>query len=122
MYLLRDERTVEPLNVPARNITAHKSPNLLKHVVAEAFQRQANKEGRYQDKDCVIRWKPSAIPFHIEFETSVSGKTCQHLASVRSITAKDPVSTCLYALLTGLTAEVESVCQKSRSTCKSFLE
>ena len=122
IYLLRDKSVLQPLNVPERNAIAHKSPNLLKHVVAEAFQRQANKEGLYKDKDCVVRWKPSAIPFHIEFQISVSGNTCQHLASVRSNTAKDPVSTRLHTLLTSLTVEIGSVRKGSCSTRKSLFK
>ena len=93
IYLVRgDKGTVQALNVPARNEVAHKSPSLLKRAVEMAFQSQANKEGLHEDIDCVVRWKPSAIPFHIEFEISVSGNICQHLASVRKITARDPVS------------------------------
>lgn len=69
-----------------------KSPALVKHVVAEALQRQANKEGLYEDADCVVHWKPSAIPFHVEFEIIVLNDTCKHLVSVRSIKAKDRVS------------------------------
>ena len=92
IYLVRDKRFIQPLNVSARNAIAHRSPILLKHAVAEAFQRRANKTGLHEDTDCVVRWKPSAIPFHIEFEISASGNTCQHLASVRNITSSDPVS------------------------------
>ena len=65
----------------------------MKHVVAKALQRQANKNGLYEDTDCVVHWKPSAIPFHVEFEISVLNDTCQHLVSVRSIKEKDLVST-----------------------------
>ena len=103
IYLIRDKRFVQPLNVSARNAIAHRSPVLLKHAVAEAFQRRANKTGLHQDTDCVVRWKSSAIPFHIEFEVSASGNTCQHLASVKNITSSDPVSAPLYAVLIDLT-------------------
>ena len=92
IYLVRDQRIIQPLNVSARNAIAHRSPVLIKHAIAEAFQRRANRTGLHQDTDCVVRWKPSAIPFHIEFEISASGNTCQHLASVRKITSSDPVS------------------------------
>ena len=92
IYLVRDRRFIQPLNVSARNAIAHRSPVLIKHAIAEAFQRRANKTGFHQDTDCVVRWKPSAIPFHIEFEISASGNTCQHLASVRKITSSDVVS------------------------------
>ena len=71
----------------------HKSPALLKQVIAEAFRSQANQEGRYEDTGCVVCWKPSVIPFHIEFEISASGNLCQHLASVRHIKTEDAVST-----------------------------
>ncbi|CAF9919369.1 MAG: hypothetical protein ALECFALPRED_001141 [Alectoria fallacina] len=92
IYLFHgDKGVIQPLNVPARNAIAHKSPALVKHAVAEAFQRRANKVGfYYEDTNCAVRWKPSAIPFHIEFEISVSNNICQHLASVRNIKAKDP--------------------------------
>ena len=103
IYLVRDKRFIQLLNVPARNAIAHRSPILLKHAVAEAFQRRANKTGLHQDTDCVVRWKPSAIPFHIEFEISASGNTCQHLASVRNITSSDPVSASFHAVLISLT-------------------
>ena len=103
IYLVRNKRIIQPLNVSARNEIAHRSPSLLKHAVAEAFQRRANKTGLHQDSDCVVRWKPSVIPFHIEFEISASGNTCQHLASVRNITSSDPVSAPLYAVLISLT-------------------
>lgn len=94
IYLLQEAKgVIQPLNVPARNAIAHKNPALVMHAVAEAFQRRANKEGFYEGTDCVVRWKPSVIPFHIEFEMSVSNRTCQHLASVRKIKAEDPVST-----------------------------
>lgn len=113
---------VQPLNVPARNTLAHTSPNLIKHAVAESLRRQANKEGTCSNSGCIVHWKPSAIPFHIEFVISVSRKICQHLASVRKIPGKDPVSTHLDALSNGLTLEVGSVRKKSCSTCKAFLK
>ena len=72
---------------------AHKSPALVKHAVTEALQRQANKKGVFEGTDCVVRWKPSAMPFLIEFEVSASKDTCQHLVSVRHIPEKDPVRT-----------------------------
>lgn len=122
IYVFHGDKCVfQPLNVPARNEIAHRSPALLKHAVAKAFQRQANKEGLYEDTDCVVRWKPSAIPFHIEFEISASNNTCQHLASVRNVKAKDPVSTRLHALPTSLT-ETEPVRKESCPTCKGFLK
>ena len=123
VYLVhRDKGIVQPLNVPARNEIVHKNPALLKHVVADAFQRQANKVGFFEDIDCVVRWKSSAIRFHIEFEISVLGNRCQHLASVRKIPAQNPVSTRRYTLLIGLTEEVGPVCEESCSTCKAFLK
>lgn len=122
IYLLHGDRgVIQPLNVPARNEVAHKNPAFVKHAVAKALQRQANKAGLYEDVDCVVHWKPSAIPFHIEFEISASIKNCQHLASVRNIQAKDPVSTRLYARSTSL-RELGPVCEESYPTCKSVFE
>ena len=96
IYLLHEGKgIVEPLNAPARNEVVRKNPALVKHVVAKALQRRANvflKEGLHEDTDCVVHWKPSAIPFHVEFEISVSNDTCQHLVSVRNIKEKDLVS------------------------------
>ena len=93
LYLVRqDKGVVEPLNVPARNAMVHKSPALLKQFVAEALQSQANKDGFFEGSECFVRWRPSVIPYHIEFNISASDDTCQHLASVRGITEKDPVS------------------------------
>ena len=103
LYVIGDTGTIRPLNILARNVVAHNSPGLLKHAVAEAFQRRANKTGLYKDTDCVVRWKPSAVPFHIEFEISTSGNTCQHLASVRNITASDTVSALPYPVTNSLT-------------------
>lgn len=103
IYLVRDQRFVHRLNVSARNAIAHRSPTLLKHALAESLQRRANMTGLYQDTDCIVRWKPSAIPFLVEFKLSASGNTCQHLASVRNITSGDPVSPSLNAVLTSLT-------------------
>lgn len=121
IYLFHgDKRIIQPLNVPARNEVAHKSPALVKHVVAKALQHQANKEGLYEDTDCVIHWKPSAIPFLVKFEISVSKDTCQHLVSVRTINTKDLVSARLYALLAILT-ETAPIRKESCSTCKGFL-
>ncbi len=121
IYLVHGEGVVEPLNVPARNAVAHKNPALVKDAIAKALQRQANKEGFYEDEDCVVYWKPSAIPFHIEFEISASNKTCQHLASVRNSKAKDQVSTQPYAHLIDL-KESGPVCKKYNPTGKDFLE
>lgn len=100
IYLFNaDKGVIEPLNVPARNTIVHNSPALVKHAVANTLQRQANKKGLYEHTSgCVVHWKPSAIPFHIEFEVSVSKNTCQHLASVRNIKAKNAVSKRFYAL------------------------
>lgn len=94
IYILREgKHTIEALNAPARNEVMRKNPALVKHVVAKALQRRANKEGRYEDTDCVVYWKPSVIPFHVEFEISVSNDTCQHLVSSRNIKHEDLVST-----------------------------
>ena len=121
IYLVRgDKGVVQALNVPARNEVAHKNPDLLKHALAKAFQRRADKEGLHEDVECVVRWKPSAIPFHIEYEISASGNTCQHLASVRKITAKDPVSMRLYALLTSLTVESRTYTRGTLFHLQSF--
>ncbi|KAF6230414.1 hypothetical protein HO133_004756 [Letharia lupina] len=111
-----DKGVIQPLNAPARNVIAHTRPALIKHAVASAFRRQANKKGLYADTDCVVHWKPSAIPFHIEFEINASNNTCQHLASVRNIKAKDPVSTRPYALLTDLTG-TGPIQSDNRSNC-----
>ncbi len=96
IYLVdKGKGIIQALDVPGRNALAHKSPALVKHAVAEALQalqREANKVGLYKGTNCVVHWKPSAIPFHIEFEISASDSICQHLASIRRITAKDPVS------------------------------
>ncbi len=122
IYLVHGDRgVIEPLNVPARNAVAHKNPALVKDAVAKALQRQANKEGLYENVDCVVHWKPSAIPFHIEFEICASNKTCQHLASVRNSKAKDQVSTQLYAHLIDL-RESGPVCKEYNPTGKDFLE
>ena len=94
MYLIRGEEGVfQALNVPARNEVAHKSPGLLKDIVAKALQRQAQIEGSYKGTEIVVHWKGSAIPFHIEFEFSVLNKTCLHLASIRNVKTNGPVST-----------------------------
>ena len=122
IYLFHGDRgVIQPLNVPARNQIAHNNPALVKHAVAKALQRQANKGGLYEDVDSVVHWKPSAIPFHIEFEISASNKNCQHLASVRNIKAKDQVSTRLYARSTSL-RELGPVCEESNPTCKTVFE
>ena len=57
IYLFHgDKGVIQPLNVPARNAIAHRSPALVKNAVAEAFQRQANKVGfYYEDTDCAVR-------------------------------------------------------------------
>lgn len=92
MYLsLGDKLVIQPLNTLARNAIAHKDPALVKRAVTKALQCRADKEGVYRETGCVVYWKPSAIPFHIEFEISVSNKTCQHLVSIGTIKAKDPV-------------------------------
>lgn len=92
MYLsLGDRGIIQPLNTQARNAIAHKNPDLVKRAVTKALQRRADKEGFYKEKGCLVLWKPSAIPFHIEFELSVSKKTCQHLVSIGTIKARDPV-------------------------------
>ena len=120
IYLFhKDDGVIQPLNVPARNAIVHKSPALVKYAVANALQCQANQEGLYNDTGCVVHYRPSSIPFHIEFEISASNNTCQHLASVRNIKAKDPVSTPFDALSTNLT-ETGSVREESCSTCKDF--
>lgn len=119
IFLLHTEKSIiQPLNVPARNAIAHKSPALVKHAVAEAFQRQADKEGLYEEKDCVVHFKPSAIPFHVQFQISASNITCQHLASVRNI--NNPVSTRIFTLLT-LLIETGPVRKGPGSACKGFL-
>ena len=122
IYLVHGDRgVIEPLNVLARNAVAHENPALVKDAVAKALQRQANKVGLYEDVDCVVHWKPSAIPFHIEFEISTSNKSCQHLASVRNSKAKDQVSTQLYARLIDL-KESGPLCKEYNTTGKDFLE
>ena len=122
IYLIRGEEGVfEALNVPARNEVAHKSPGLLKGIVAKALQRQANIEGSYKGTDIVVHWTGSGIPFHIEFEFSVLNKTCYHLASIRNVKTNGPVSTLLYAFLTSL-RKTGPVCTESCSTGKDFLE
>ena len=94
IYLLRGEEGVfQALNVPARNEVAHKSPGLLKGIVAKALQRQAQIEGSCKGTDTVVHWKGSDIPFHIEFEFSVLNKICYHLASIRNVKTHGPVST-----------------------------
>lgn len=120
LYLVHGDRgVIQPLNVPARNQIVHENPALVKKALATAFQRQADKKGCYEAADCVVRWKQSGIPFHIEFEISASNNTCQHLASVRNIKAKDPVSTHFCTLLTSLT-EIGPVRKEPCSACKSF--
>ena len=122
IYLFHEgKRVIEPLNAPARNEVMRKNPALVKHVVAKALQRRANKEGRYEDTDCVVHWKPSVIPFHIEFEISVSNDTCQHLVSIRKIKEEDLVSARLHNLLTSLT-ETAPIRKEHCLTCKGFLK
>ena len=77
-------------------------------------------EGLYEGTDCVVHWKPSAIPFHVEFEISVSNDTCQHLVSIRSIKAKDRVST-KFMFMTSLT-EIAPIRTESCSTCRGLLK
>lgn len=93
MYLIYQEEGVfQALNVPARNEVAHKSPGLLKGIVAKALQCQAKKRGSYKGTDFVVNWKPSEIPFHTEFEFSVLNNTCHHLASIRNVKTNGLVS------------------------------
>ena len=119
----QNTRTVQPLNAAARNEIAHKNPDLLKRAKAEALEslkRQANKEGLFEDTDCLVRWKPSTIPFHIEFETSASGEFCQHLVCVKNIPGKDPVSMQICTSPSHLTLGIGTVREKTCSTCKAL--
>ena len=122
IYLVNGEKNViQPITVPARNATVHNNPALVKHAIAKALQLQADQEGLHEGTDFVVQWKRSVIPFHIEFDLSVSNKTCQHLASVRNIKTKNPVSKQLCALLITLT-EPGPVCKGSCSTSEVFSE
>ena len=122
IYLIRGEEGVfQALNVPARNEVAHKSPGLLKGIVAKALQRQAKIEGSFKGTDIVVHWKGSEVPFHIEFEFCVLNKTCYHLASIRNVKTNGPVSALLHAFLTSL-RKIGPICTESCSTCKGFLE
>lgn len=124
IYLFHEgKHIIEPLNAPARNEVMRKNPALVKHVVAKALQRRAKtfKEGLYEDTDCVVHWKPSVIPFHVEFEISVSNDTCQHLESIRNIKEEDLVSARFHTLLTSLT-ETAPIREEPCFTCKGVLK
>ena len=107
VQLVRDKTWFQLLNSKDRNAIAHEIPGLIRYAKTEGFQRRAIQRGLHKDKDCVVRWKPSAIPFLVEFKISVSGNRCQHLVSVKKLTASDLVSSQLYTMLNGLTAEAE---------------
>lgn len=111
------QRALVPLNVAARNELVHANHALIKSFSSDALSYSVDKKGSYQDDDYITHWKPSSIPFHLDFEISSSNDTCLHLASARKLCKQKPVSIQDEPLIIGL-IKIDSICREDHTFSK----
>lgn len=80
------------LNKEERNYLVRNSPTLFAACLANAQRQMADQRGSRLLEDCSISWRPSFIPFHLAYTIVRSRVKCQHLASVRNLKTRTPVS------------------------------
>ena len=84
-----------PSDVAARNALVHNDPTSIKRLVRERLQSHVNHAGRKAISGNVILWRPSFLPFHLEYTVSFTATDaqCAHLVSARTMVSQDLVST-----------------------------
>lgn len=81
------------LNREERNYLVRNNPTLFAACLSNAQRQMADQRGSQLFEDCLISWGPSFIPFHLAYTFVRSHVKCQHLASVRKLRTRNPVST-----------------------------
>jgi hypothetical protein len=81
------------MNKEERNFVVRNNPTLLGACFSNAQRKMADQRGSRHHEDCSITWVPSFIPFHLVYTIVRSHVKCRHLASVRNLKTKSPVST-----------------------------
>ncbi len=119
VLLLGNEDTIlsQTLTKEQRNIVVRNNPAAIVSACQIVAQKQrANREGSYEEAGCVLTWRPSFIPFHIEYTFMRQTEKCQHLASVKDPKTKNPVSKDIWIFLDNL-IQSGSICQEPCSSC-----
>ncbi len=92
-------------DVMTGNALVRNDPAALKQILRERLQSRVEHTGRKAISGSVIIWKPSCIPFHVEYTIKLvsQGVCLTHLASVRVVKDLGVVSIRLsitYSILT----------------------
>ncbi|KAL9127668.1 MAG: hypothetical protein Q9217_003495 [Psora testacea] len=95
--VLLDPRDTEklkrsPEHIQIRNAIARKNPAALSNLVNAAVRTRAAKEGSYIDRENVVSFNPSEIPFHLAYSISCEHGPLYHLVSGKNRRALNPGS------------------------------
>ena len=97
IYLIhgsKDSLLLHTLDKEQRNSVVRQNPIAIVTACQNAaFREVVNRHGAYRGDEVVALWRPSFLPFHLEYTVVRDGMTCQHLVSARDRRVKEPVST-----------------------------
>ena len=92
--------SMEVLSKEQRNEAVRNDPiGVITTFQAAKLKAIAYQQGSYGEAEALVSWKPSFLPFVLEYTIACDEHECQHLASVNDRRTRDPVCSCSQSLL-----------------------